>query len=62
MFPFAMFSLQARNIFIHADIDECSDPSLNNCHSSAMCTNIVGGFTCVCNPGFVGNGVKCTGE
>ena len=48
--------------FIHADINECSDPSLNNCHSSAVCTNTMGGFMCMCNPGFEGDGVTCTGE
>ena len=46
----------------YVDIDECSDPSLNNCHSSAVCINTMGNFTCECNPGFEGDGVNCTGE
>ena len=47
---------------MHTDIDECSDPSLNNCHSSAVCINTMGGFMCECNPGFQGDGVTCTGK
>jgi len=41
------------------DIDECADPALNNCSTNATCTNIPGGFTCECNPGFTGNGISC---
>ncbi|KAL8171385.1 hypothetical protein V2J09_023189 [Rumex salicifolius] len=28
------------------DIDECSDPSLNKCESTAKCVNTVGGYKC----------------
>ncbi|EFN80218.1 63 kDa sperm flagellar membrane protein [Harpegnathos saltator] len=33
------------------DLDECASSELNDCHSSASCSNIFGGFTCSCNPG-----------
>ncbi|KZC07115.1 63 kDa sperm flagellar membrane protein, partial [Dufourea novaeangliae] len=33
------------------DLDECVSSELNDCHSSASCTNTWGGFTCACNPG-----------
>ncbi|CAK9827239.1 63 kDa sperm flagellar membrane protein [Anthophora retusa] len=33
------------------DLDECASSELNDCHSSAVCTNNWGGFTCACNPG-----------
>ena len=42
------------------DVDECSSPSLNNCHGNAACSNVIGGFTCACNTGYQGNGVECT--
>ncbi|XP_031784910.1 uncharacterized protein LOC100122207 [Nasonia vitripennis] len=34
------------------DLDECASSELNDCHSSATCTNTWGGFICTCNPGF----------
>ncbi|XP_066601025.1 uncharacterized protein pwn [Prorops nasuta] len=33
------------------DLDECASSELNDCHSSAVCSNNWGGFTCTCNPG-----------
>ncbi|XP_020285249.1 uncharacterized protein LOC109855390 isoform X2 [Pseudomyrmex gracilis] len=33
------------------DLDECASSELNDCHSSASCTNIFGGFICFCSPG-----------
>ncbi|XP_076679014.1 calcium-binding EGF-like domain-containing protein pawn isoform X2 [Andrena cerasifolii] len=33
------------------DLDECASSELNDCHSSAICANSWGGFTCSCNPG-----------
>lgn len=30
------------------DLDECTDPELNDCHTMAKCTNIWGGFRCEC--------------
>jgi hypothetical protein len=46
----------------HADVNECLEPSKNNCHPDAVCSNTMGGFTCTCKLGFDGNGTSCTGE
>ena len=43
------------------DIDECGDPSLNDCHAHATCNNMDGSFTCECNAGYTGNGTACAG-
>ncbi|XP_057993748.1 wall-associated receptor kinase 2-like [Hevea brasiliensis] len=38
------------------EIDECEDPSLNKCISTANCLNIVGSYTCFCPKGYHGDG------
>ena len=40
-------------------MDECTD-ELNNCSVNATCTDLVEGFTCTCNEGYVGDGVSCS--
>ena len=40
------------------DIDECNAGN-NNCHPQARCCNIEGSFACICNEGYIGDGVKC---
>ncbi|XP_028413448.1 tyrosine-protein phosphatase Lar-like isoform X5 [Dendronephthya gigantea] len=42
-----------------ADVDECANKTQNTCHENAQCTNTVGSYTCACNTGYTGNGVKC---
>ena len=42
------------------NIDECADPTLNNCDTNASCTDDAGSFSCVCNAGYDGDGVECT--
>ena len=42
------------------DIDECGGLT-HGCSSDADCTNIAGGYTCQCHPGFTGDGMICTG-
>jgi len=41
-----------------ADIDECAK-STHNCDQRAMCQNEAGGYTCLCEDGFFGDGVTC---
>ena len=43
--------------FCAIDVDECT--SRMPCDVNAMCTNSEGSFSCVCNPGYVGNGKTC---
>ena len=45
-------------LFMLIDIDECVR-GLNDCHSSASCTNTVGSFSCSCNHPFKGDGKTC---
>ncbi|XP_065193995.1 uncharacterized protein LOC135825193 isoform X2 [Sycon ciliatum] len=44
-----------------SDIDECSQPDLNNCDQPAVatCYNVHGSFGCQCKPGFKGDGRVC---
>ena len=48
-------------IYFFSDTDECSLMH-DNCSSNATCRNTVGGFSCSCNQGFVGNGTLCVGK
>ncbi|XP_028413932.1 fibrillin-1-like [Dendronephthya gigantea] len=50
--------IQSGRLFVLEDKDECAidDP----CGLNAACNNIDGSFTCVCNPGFSGDGLTCT--
>ena len=45
-----------------ADKDECLDGTDNNCAAEAKCMNTDGGFDCVCNAGYGGDGVTCAGR
>ena len=47
------------DIEIHLEIDECSDPSLNDCHDNANCTDVPGSYVCECVEGYQGNGTFC---
>jgi hypothetical protein len=53
--------LNVQNIVIaviyFSDIDECHTKP---CSHLASCQNVLGSFTCSCNPGYFGNGFTCT--
>ena len=40
------------------DKDECTNGE-HNCHINGVCTNSVGSFSCHCDNGYEGDGVKC---
>lgn len=42
------------------DINEC-EIGAHNCDRHATCTNTAGSFKCSCAPGWIGDGLKCTG-
>ena len=42
-------------------MNECIEGT-DNCHEDADCYDTIGNFTCVCSPGYSGDGVdNCTG-
>jgi hypothetical protein len=41
-----------------ADVDECAT-NLHACSNHALCSNILGGYTCKCHPSYSGNGTHC---
>ena len=43
------------------DINEC-DIAENKCSENAICSNVVGSYSCTCKPGFAGDGMSCVGE
>lgn len=43
------------------DINEC-EIGAHNCDRHATCTNTAGNFKCDCAPGWIGDGLKCTGK
>ena len=47
--------------YMHTGVDECI-LNTDNCHIQATCRDIPGSFTCVCNDGYVGDGVTCAGK
>ena len=42
------------------DIDECAT-SGHSCHAQATCSNTQGSYSCMCNPGYNGDGTSCQG-
>lgn len=43
------------------DIDKCATDT-DLCHQDASCMKIDGGYSCVCNGGYTGDGLECTGK
>ena len=46
---------------VDVDIDECETEN-GGCSSVAICSNIVGSFTCECKTGYSGDGFTCDGK
>ena len=46
---------------LYTDEDECQNGT-HNCDVNAKCHNSIGSFTCSCLPGYLGDGVQCSGE
>ena len=44
-----------------SDNNECTSGA-SNCATNAACINTPGSFTCVCNAGYSGTGVTCSGS
>ena len=49
----------SHNHFVFVDYDECV-ANFDNCDENAECINTDGGFDCVCNEGYTGDGFTCT--
>lgn len=47
--------------FAVVDIDECTE-DIHNCHDDGICINTNGSFYCLCQEGYTGDGVNCTGN
>ena len=48
------------SITLMLDVDECQS-NLDDCDVNAECSNTEGSYRCVCNLGYSGNGINCTG-
>ena len=52
----------AHSLMLHlTDVDECLSGT-HDCATTAKCSNSDGSFSCVCNKGYSGGGVTCTGK
>ena len=49
------------NVNFSPDINECRDGS-NRCDENARCDNTPGSYSCTCNDGFTGDGLRCAEE
>eukprot|EP01084_Bolivina_argentea_P184428 318072_1 len=46
-------------IFVGFEVYGCTNSTLNTCSENAVCVRIDGGFQCLCNIGYVGDGFVC---
>ena len=44
------------------DINECQLTNHQVCSTKAQCSNTPGSFNCICNHGYQGDGINCTGK
>ena len=49
------------SIYYFADINEC-ETGKYHCDPNAFCNNTKGSYICACKPGYIGNGITCTGK
>ena len=49
------------SIYCFADINEC-ETGKYHCDPNAFCNNTKGSYICACKPGYIGNGITCTGK
>ena len=47
---------------LYLDVNECVRAEAHNCHSNAVCSDTIGSFECVCQDGYMGDGVNCTSK
>lgn len=40
------------HVVLFADVDECSNSEMHDCHALARCVNIFGSFQCECAEGY----------
>ena len=50
------------SLMLCADINECEEGIVNDCHPDADCTNTEGSYKCKCQSGFTGSGDFCFSE
>ena len=48
--------------FMVADVNECNATDTVSCNQNAVCHNTEGSYECICNLGYTGDGVNCTGK
>ena len=58
--PFSLLFQHFLQRWCVLDINECLANN-GGCSSNAICNNNPGSFSCVCGPGYVGNGFSCAG-
>ena len=51
----------SKTFVFNADIDECA-LGIDDCAENANCTNTPGSFSCMCDEGYVGDGITCVGK
>jgi hypothetical protein len=51
------------NLKLILDIDECADPTTNDCDpEEGQCADTTGSYTCSCIAGYTGDGFLCSGD